>query len=58
MIAELSENTDRDRLNSALADLSSLDRARRLSEVLTHMEFPRIHVLVNNAGIDVGHRAN
>ena len=55
VIAELSESADRDRLNSALADLSSLDRARKLSEELLH-RFPRIDVLVNNAGIDVGHR--
>ncbi|REE72882.1 NAD(P)-dependent dehydrogenase (short-subunit alcohol dehydrogenase family) [Rhodococcus wratislaviensis] len=54
-IAELSESTDRDRLNSALADLSSLDRVRKLSEELLH-RFPRIDVLVNDAGIDVGHR--
>ena len=54
-IAELSESTDRDRLNSALADLSSLAQVHKLSGELLH-RFPRIDVLVNNAGVDVGHR--
>ncbi|RZL76768.1 MAG: SDR family NAD(P)-dependent oxidoreductase [Rhodococcus sp. (in: high G+C Gram-positive bacteria)] len=54
-IADLSESTDRDRLNSALADLSSLAQVHKLSGELLH-RFPRIDVLVNNAGVDVGHR--
>ncbi|MBC2642823.1 MULTISPECIES: SDR family NAD(P)-dependent oxidoreductase [unclassified Rhodococcus (in: high G+C Gram-positive bacteria)] len=54
-IAGLSESTDRDRLCSALTDLSSLDRVRKLSGELLH-RFPRIDVLINNAGVDAGHR--
>ena len=54
-IADLSESADRDRLHSAPADLSSLGRVRTLSGELLH-RFPRIDVLVNNAGVDVGQR--
>jgi NAD(P)-dependent dehydrogenase (short-subunit alcohol dehydrogenase family) len=49
-LEELREHTDPEKLRSYRADLASLDEVRRLAAEVRANE-PRLHVLVNNAGI-------
>jgi len=52
-LAEIRRATGNDRLQYVNADFSSLDAVRRLSDGIA-AEYPRIDVLVNNAGLGAG----